>query len=176
MDGGIMEIIQFWVNVPGKNKMVPPTYTPLSEKDTPKVVDDERVKVSLIAGTIDGITGNIQTFSPLLVLRLDLRKSGAYEFEVPEKFNTLSYQLDGVVKVNKETEMRGKQMAIFSSDSGWISFEALEDTRLIVLSGAPIGEPVVAQGPFVMNTDTQILQAIRDYQMGKMGMLIEAFD
>ena len=82
------------------------------------------------------------------------------------------YLLDGVVKIN-EREITGKNFIQFNNDGDSVSLAFLEDSRCLLMSGEPIGEKIVAQGPFVMNSETEILEAYRDYQIGKMGILIE---
>lgn len=176
-NGGTMEIIQFWVNVPGKYKMVTPEYVPLSEQDTPtKILEDGLSKVQIITGEFDDIKGVIYTYSPLLILRLDLKKDATVEIAIPENYNCLVYQLDGNLEFNQETEGIKKQLSWFETEGEKIAIKAAEDTRAILLAGLPISEKVVSQGPFVMNSETQILEAMRDYQKGKMGVLIEEFD
>ena len=174
--GGTMEIIQFWVNVPGKDKMAQPEYIPLSAKDTPtKVFDDNESNIQVITGKFENLKGPIKTYSPLLILRLNLKKGINVELPIPENYNALVYQLDGKLEFNRSTEGVTKQLTWFKMDGERIGVEVLKDTRAILLSGEPISEKVVSQGPFVMNNETQILQAMRDYQMGKMGMLVEEF-
>ncbi len=175
--GGIMEIIQFWINVPGKNKMVAPEYIPLTAGQTPTYfLGDDTSNIQVIAGEYEGLKGPIPTYTPLLILRLDLKKGAEIHVPIPEEYNCLVYQLDGGLLYTDTTETSGKQLAWFDSDGQKIGIKSMEDTRAILLAGAPIDEKVVAHGPFVMNTESQILQAMRDYQMGKMGMLMEEFD
>lgn len=175
-DGGTMEIIQFWVNVPGKYKMVQPEYIPLTEKDTPtKVLKDKKSNIQLIAGRFEDLTGPVQPYSPLLIMRLNLKKDAVVGIPIPENFNALVYQLDGKLEFNNEHEGVVKQLTWFEQDGDGIEVKALEDTRAILLAGTPISEEVVTHGPFVMNTESQILEAMRDYQLGKMGMLAEDF-
>lgn len=175
-EGGTMEIIQFWVNVPGKYKMVQPEYVPLTEKDTPtKMLKDKKSNIQLIAGNFAEFKGPVSTYSPLLIMRLNLKKDAEVAIPIPEDFNTLVYQLDGKLEFNNKHEGVDKQLTWFEQDGAGIGVKALEDTRTILLAGIPISEEVVAHGPFVMNTESQILEAMRDYQMGKMGMLEEDF-
>jgi redox-sensitive bicupin YhaK (pirin superfamily) len=172
--GGTMEIIQFWVNVPVKYKMVQPEYTPLTAKETPtKLLKDNKSNIQLIAGEFDGLVGPVKTYSPLLIMRLNLMKNAVAEITIPEEFNSLVYQLDGALEFNNTTEGVSKQLTRFRNDGDGIVVKALKDTRAILLAGTPISEKVVSHGPFVMNNESQILEAMRDYQMGKMGMLVE---
>lgn len=175
-DGGTMEIIQFWVNVPGKYKMVQPEYIPLTEEHTPtKVLSDKESSIQLIAGKFAELEGPVNTYSPLLILRLNLKKNTQVEFPIRENFNALVYQLDGYLEFNNEKEGTDKQLTWFEADGDGIRIKALDNTRAILLAGTPISEEVVAHGPFVMSNESQILEAMRDYQMGKMGTLEEEF-
>jgi hypothetical protein len=175
--GGIFEIIQFWVNAPAKNKMDPPSYQSLSEKDTPRFKsEDEKTDIAVVAGEVNSVKGPIETNSPLLVLRLTIEKGGKTTIPIPEHFNTILYQLDGALFLNDNDKTNAKDMVWFKNDGNNISIEGLEDTRAIILAGKPIKEEVTTYGPFVMNNQTEIMEAMRDYQMGKMGVLIEEFE
>ena len=171
--GGENEFIQFWVNTPARFKMETPYYLPLSEQDTPKVLKDKAV-IGVVAGEFEGVKGPARTYSPQTLLRLEARKGAKLSLEIPQEFNALIYLLDGEIDLggNMATD---KDMVWFENDPGNIVFEVNKDTRLILLSGAPIEEEVTAYGPFVMNTHTEVMEALRDAQMGKMGVLIEEF-
>ena len=174
--GGDFELIQFWVNAPAKNKMDQPSYQPLQESETPFFFsEDEKVKVSVVSGTLDGVNGKIETYSPVLTARLEIGKDGKIELPVPRNFNAFIYQLDGKLSINDKTTS-AKDLTWFNNDGDRIIVEGREDTRAILLTGEPINEPIATYGPFVMNKQTQIMKALRDYQMGKMGVLIEEFD
>ena len=101
-------------------------------------------------------------------------KRPGYRYPVQEDFNTLLYLLDGALQVSGH-EVTGKTLVWFENGKEDIELEASENTRAILLAGKPLEEPVAASGPFVMNTDTEILEAMRDYRMGKMGILVEDF-
>jgi redox-sensitive bicupin YhaK (pirin superfamily) len=173
--GGEFEIIQFWVNVPAKNKMEQPFYKPITIEETPTFIsDDKKVQVGIVSGNFKNLTGIIDTFTPVTVLRMDFEKEGELEFEIPSKHNTLIYLLDGQAIINNE-EVTSKDFVWFNNDGEKIKIIANQPTRAILLSGEPIGEEVVSYGPFAMNSHTEIMEALRDAQMGKMGVLIEEF-
>ena len=177
INGGTMEIIQFWINVPDKFKMVQPEYVPLTEEETPtKILSDGKSTIQVIAGEFEDIKGVISTYSPLQILRLNLKKEVKVEIPVPANYNCLVYQLDGKLEFNEEIEGVKKQLSCFEAEGQKIAIKATEDTRAILLAGQPISEKVVSHGPFVMNTESQIMEAMLDYQMGKMGFLVEEFD
>jgi len=171
--GGTQEIIQFWVNTPAKHKMETPYYLPLSQEDTPSI-DGDNYKVQIVAGEYKGIKGPAKTFSPMLLMRGEIEAGGFAKFEIPNHFNALLYLLDGNLLVNDKVAKR-KDLLWFNNDGEVINMSANENTRFIILSGEPISEKVTSYGPFVMNTQTEILEAMRDAQMGKMGVLVENF-
>ena len=105
----------------------------------------------------------------------DMEAGGKVNLPIPNHYNAFIYQLDGALKINGGTQTKAKDLTLFNNDGAGIELEALEETRLILLSGAPLNEPVATYGPFVMNTQQEVMDALRDYQMGKMGELIEVF-
>ena len=174
MKGGLQEIIQFWVNSPAENKMEPPSYLPIEESETP-YLEGDKFRIHLVAGRYKDIEGPAPTFSPMLLMRGSLDSKGATEIETNPNFNTLIYLLDGAMNINGN-EVKAKDLIWFKNDGSIIELKAQIDTRFILLSGQPIEEEVTSYGPFVMNTQTEILEALRDAQIGKMGVLIEKFD
>ncbi len=172
--GGMQEIIQFWVNTPAKHKMEQPYYLPLAKEDTP-FLEGDKYNLQIVAGEYKEIKGPAKTFSPMLLLRGEIKSSGTLDIDIPAHYNTLMYLLDGDLTVNGEI-VKKKDLIWFKNDGECIQVSANENTRFIILSGEPIGEDVKSYGPFVMNTQTEIMQALRDAQMGKMGVLIENFD
>lgn len=172
-NGGTNEIIQFWVNTPAAHKMDLPFYQPISKEETP-VLQKDKAKIAVVAGELEGVTGPAKHLTPLTLLRVDAQGNARFSLDIPQQFNTLLYVLNGRVNVNGETA-EAKQMVWFHRDSEQIEIHAEEASRAILLSGEPIGEEVAKYGPFVMNTQTEIMEALRDSQMGKMGVLIEEF-
>lgn len=174
--GGKFEIIQFWVNVPAKHKMDQPFYQPVSAEDMPVYHSpDGLVKVGVLSGAFEGVEGPVPHPSPLVVTRMDFQEGGKVSFDLPKGFNALMYVLDGKVDVNDDQFAFDKQLVWFEQAGEHIELTASRETRSILLAGAPINEKVTSYGPFVMNDQTEVLQAIRDSQMGKMGVLIEEF-
>ncbi|MBE0571907.1 MAG: pirin family protein [Ignavibacteriaceae bacterium] len=172
-DGGEFELIQFWLNVPAKNKMEQPVYTAITKEDTPVFTSkDGKVKVGILSGNFKNLKGIVDHFSPVTVLRFDFEKEGEIEFEIPSIQNTLIYLLDGHAVINNE-DVTSKDLVWFSNDGDDIKIKSNQTSRAILLSGEPIGEEVVSYGLFVMNNHTEIMEAMRDAQMGKMGVLIE---
>jgi redox-sensitive bicupin YhaK (pirin superfamily) len=173
-NGGELEFIQFWVNTPSEHKLKAPFYMPISEADTPKI-EREGHTIWVVSGTLDGVHGAAETYSPQLLLRSTAEAGAKIDLNIPKSFNCLVYLLDGKVKVDAKT-FQGRDMVVFENDADAIQMSVLEKTRFIVLSGEPLNEPVESYGPFVMTNQTEVMQAIRDAQMGKMGVLIEEFE
>ena len=172
--GGENEFIQFWVNSPAKHKMEAPSYLPISAEETPKITQ-AGTEIAVVAGTYADVKGPASTFSPLLLLRVKMEQHAKTLLHIPAHFNALLYLLDGKLEANG-TLARAKDMVWFEQKGDSVALQAQADTRFIVLAGEPIQEEVTHYGPFVMNTQTEILEALRDAQMGKMGVLVEGFD
>lgn len=174
-NGGQFELIQFWVNSPAESKMNNYHYQPLTKEETPVVrSEDGKIQFGVVAGNLGKTKGPITTTSPMLTLRIDAESGGKMNLEIPASYNALLYILDGSLSVNGNT-YNDKQLLIFNKDGEGIRIESNVDTRAILLSGEPINEPVVSYGPFVMNSQKEIMEAIRDYQSGKLGQLVEDF-
>lgn len=172
--GGRQEIIQLWINTPAKNKMDQPVYFPLSAEEAPKIqTGDLRVSGKVFAGEILSAKGPIPSQAHVNAATFEVKKGGKISIPVPQNHNTLIYLLDGKLTVDSFGLVERLHIVHFKNDGEGISLEGLEDTRILFLSGEPLNEPVVSHGPFVMNSQTEIMEAMRDYQKGKMGVLIE---
>lgn len=172
--GGDLEGIQLWLNLPAVHKMMPPNYQHLEDKQIPKLFsDDKKIQLNIIAGKQIATKGFIKTQTPVNVFTANARENGKLEIDLPENHSSLIYLLEGKILVNDiEVLEKGKnQMITFNQDGDTIKFEAYEQSTLLILSGKPINEKVTQYGPYVMNTQTEILEAMRDYQQGKMGYL-----
>jgi redox-sensitive bicupin YhaK (pirin superfamily) len=171
--GGRQEIIQLWINTPAAHKMDQPAYFPLASKDVPQRTSDN-VELKVFSGEIDGLKGPIPSDTQVNAATVELKKGGIFKTAIPEDHNAFIYLLDGKLNLDGYGLVEGLNAVLFKKDGEGIGFEALADTRILLLSGKPLDENVVSHGPFVMNNQTQILEAMRDYQMGKMGVLIES--
>ncbi len=172
--GGRQEIIQLWINTPADHKMDQPKYYPLTAQETPVYsTENDKVTVHVQSGEIMNVKGPIPPLSEVNAATLYFKKGGLISIPVPQAHNAFIYLLDGRLRVDTFGLVDGHYAAVFNNDGEGITLEALEDTRVLLMTGAPLNEKVVAHGPFVMNSDTQILEAMRDYKMGKMGILIE---
>lgn len=175
-EGGTLEGIQLWVNLPAKNKMVIPRYQDIKAADIPQVTLEHGAKLRVVAGKFGDKRGPAQTYTDLNAWQVELAAGEGAELPIPSTHNALVYLLDGHVKLNDNFDYEGPVLLHFRNDgqSEGILLQGLaEKTRALVLTGEPIGEKVTQYGPFVMNTQTEIMEAMRDYQMGKMGVYIE---
>ena len=172
--GGDLEGIQLWLNLPAKHKIMPPNYQHLEAEQIPKVYsDDKKVKLNVIAGQQANEKGLITTQTEVNVFTANAEKDGEIQINLPDNHQSLIYLLDGDVLINSKEVLKkgGNQMIVFSTNGNLISFKANENSTLLVISGKPIKEKITQYGPYVMNTQTEILEAMRDYQQGKMGYL-----
>lgn len=172
--GGDLEGIQLWLNLPAKDKMMPPNYQHLEDAQIPKVFsEDNKVQLNIIAGNQQDKQGLIATQTAVNVFTAKADENGTMEIELPKNHQSLIYLLEGEILVNSsETLIKGeKQMIVFHQDGNFINFTAKKESTILILSGEPIKEKITQYGPYVMNTQTEILEAMRDYQAGKMGYL-----
>ncbi|HJT31313.1 MAG TPA: pirin family protein [Pirellulales bacterium] len=169
--GGVLEMVQLWVNLPAKHKMSPPRYQEIISGQIPSVGLDGGATARVIAGEFQGVEGPARTFTPVTVLDLRLKASVQIEMTFPEGFTTLVLVLKGETLMNAAKTAGEAELAIFDRAGEQLIVEATNDATLLVLAGEPIDEPVVSYGPFVMNTEDEIRQAIHDYRSGRMGHL-----
>ena len=168
--GGMMEMVQLWVNLPAKDKLAAPGYQTLLDKDIPSVeLADGAGRVRVIAGEFKGHRGPARTFTPIDVWDVRLNRDHATTFSVPVGRTLALIVLHGTVLVNGGEIAREAQMVLFDRDGADFTVEANSDATLLVLSGEPIDEPVVGYGPFVMNSEAEIVQAIQDFNSGRFG-------
>jgi redox-sensitive bicupin YhaK (pirin superfamily) len=171
-NGGKFHMIQLWVNLPAKDKSTAPGYQTLLKSDIPTVeLPNAAGSLRVIAGEFDGSRGPARTFTPVSLWEIHLKAGSKVTLTVPDGHTTAVLTLSGEVRINGEERATESELAVFERDGSDFELEALSETNLVLLSGEPINEPVVAYGPFVMNTKEEIEQAIRDFQAGKMGSL-----
>ena len=172
--GGDLEGIQLWLNLPAKDKMITPNYQHLEDEEIPKIVSkDQKVQLNIIAGNQSDVYGKILTQTVVNVFTAKAKENGQIEIEIPENHQSLIYLLDGEILINDTAVLQkgAHQMVTFHQDGNTIKFKAQKESSILILSGAPIKEKITQYGPYVMNTQTEILEAMRDYQQGKMGYL-----
>jgi hypothetical protein len=170
--GGPFEMVQLWVNLPKKDKMAAPGYQGILDAQIPSVpLAHDAGRVRVIAGNFEGFEGPANTFSAMNVWDIRLQAGKTAELPQPEGWTTQVVVLAGTVMVNGETLLREKQMATLSTEGTNVVIEANGDAKLLLLAGEPIDEPVVGYGPFVMNSQQEIIQAIADFNGGKFGRM-----
>lgn len=170
--GGDFQMVQLWVNLPAKDKMSPPKYQGIINKDIIKVeLPDNSGVVEVIAGEYQGTKGSASTFTPVHLLNTKLNKGGKATFSFPENYNTAVLVIEGNIKVNNSEEIKTDSFGLLANEGEEFSIEATDNAVVLILSGAPLNEPIVAQGPFVMNTRQELVQAMNDFNMGKFGYL-----
>jgi len=169
--GGTLELVQLWVNLPKKDKMVTPQYQDIKSEQIPVITrDNDKVKIRVIAGDFEDTKGAASTFTPINALHVLMKAGSKTDLNISSGFNSFVYVLGGNINT-QNTDIEATQLAIFSEEGNFTSITANEDSHFLLLSGEPINEKVVNWGPYVMNTQTEILEAMRDYQAGKMGVL-----
>ncbi len=170
--GGTLEMVQLWVNLPAKDKMTPPRYQTLLNQDIPVVeLPNGAGNLRVIAGEYQGLRGPAQTFSPIDVWDLRLRRDQRADFQLPAGHTLALVVLRGTVRVNGSEIVRDAQLVMFEREGSEISLEANSDATVLLLSGEPIDEPIAGYGPFVMNTQKEISEAIDDFNSGRFGRI-----
>ncbi len=170
--GGAFEMVQLWVNLPKKDKMTKPRYQGLTTAQIPKLeLANGAGSVRVIAGQYGDGKGPAQTFSPMNVWDVRATAGHRSEFQVQSGHTTSVFVLKGKIKLDNGQIVSEAELALFEREGDQFAFEATENSTLLVLSGQPLGEPIVGYGPFVMNTEKEIREAFQDYQSGRMGRL-----
>jgi redox-sensitive bicupin YhaK (pirin superfamily) len=172
--GGILQMVQLWVNLPAKHKMTAPAYQGILNQSIPEIeLSNSRGLIRVIAGEHEGQAGPAKTFTPMNVFDIRLKKGEELVLPVADGWNTSVVVLHGALEGGGDSGVVAKdaKMLMFSQDGKDIKIKALEDSVALLLSGEPIDEPIVGHGPFVMNTREQINQAISDFNSGAFGSI-----
>jgi len=170
--GGVIEMAQVWVNLPAKLKMSPPRYQDILEKQIPvATLPGGAGRVRVIAGEFMGARGPAHTFTPVEMWDVRLTKGGSADFVVPAGHTTILLVTRGTLRLNDDVIVAEGHLARLDRKGRSFRLHADTDATVLVLGGEPIDEPVVGQGPFVMNTREEIVQAARDFRSGRFGRL-----
>lgn len=170
--GGTFEMVQLWVNLRAKDKLAAPGYQAILNEDIPSInLGDDGGTVRVIAGEFAGTPGPARTFSPMHVLDLRLKRGSFQKLDVPEGWNTALIVLHGTVQVNDNAIAREAQLVVLDKAGQHLSIEANNDAVVLLISGEPIDEPIFGHGPFVMNSQDEIVQAIDDFNSGRFGQI-----
>lgn len=170
--GGTLEMVQLWVNLPAKDKMTEPGYQTLLKAQIPQLdLENNAGQLRVIAGEFSGHQGPAHTFSPLDVWDMKLNAGKTTNFTLSAGRNAILVVLKGAVEVNGQKLLHDAELALFSVEGESVTLTAHSDSVVLLLSGEPLDEPIVGYGPFVMNSQQQIVQAFSDFQTGHFGRM-----
>ncbi|ECF6268875.1 pirin family protein [Salmonella enterica subsp. arizonae] len=170
--GGELEMVQLWVNLPMKDKMTTPAYQSITQDVIPTVtLPDDAGTMRVIAGRYEEAKGPADTFSPLNVWDIRLLRDRQLTLSQPEGWSTALVVLKGNITLNGTTPVNETQLVVLSQQGKTLHFETSSDASVLLLSGEPLNEPIVGYGPFVMNTKQEIAEAVRDFNSGRFGQI-----
>ena len=170
--GGVLEMVQLWVNLPAKDKMTQPGYQAILDQNIPVIsLPDNAGMLRLIAGEFGGHAGPAQTHTPIQVWDMRLARGGITELALPEGWSVALAVLHGNVRVNSNATAREAQLVVLGQSGQKFVIEASTDAVVLLLSGEAINEPIVGHGPLVMNSQQEIMQAIDDFNSGHFGQM-----
>lgn len=165
--GGRFQGIQLWINLAAKDKMLPPQYKPITKEDM-VMLEANNMTVQLVSGKLQGREGVVSSDS--LTAMIHSEEGGEFSFDALGYETLALYILEGEMEVNG-TLAFAKQLVLFDAEEGSVTITTNKESKALLLGGNVIHEPLVTHGPFVMNNETELLEAMRDYQQGKMGFL-----
>ncbi|MBL4703621.1 MAG: pirin family protein [Flavobacteriales bacterium] len=169
------EFIQLWVNTPAKHKMDDPTYQGFTKDEIPMLISsDQLVKMKVVVGELERVNGPVDSNADVTAVMIEGLTNGKHHVDLNNDHQVLLYLLNGKVRID-EQEIEGKNLIIFEGDGQGFDIEFKEQSNALLLTGAPIKEPVASYGPFVMNNQREIINALNDARSGKMGVLNEIF-
>jgi len=170
--GGELKMMQLWVNLPAKDKMTAPGYQSITKEAIPVVaLPDDSGSLRVIAGRYGDVTGPAHTFSPVNVWDIALRQGSHLALDLPEGWSTALVVAEGDMTINGTAQAGEAQLVVLSQEGAKIHLEATRDAKVLLMAGEPLNEPVVGYGPFVMNSKTEIAQAISDFNSGRFGQI-----
>ena len=169
-EGGVFEMVQLWINLPKKNKMTKPKYQEIKNKDIPRVKLGDKTELRVIAGNYQDIRGPSNTFTDINIYDITSKNSKDINLNYKNNTNTLILIMSGELKIENKS-FKENNILIFERNGEGLNFNISKNFKGLILNSEPIDEPIVSHGPFVMNTKQEIIEAIADYQNGKMGNL-----
>ena len=170
--GGPFEMVQLWVNLPAKDKMSAPGYQGIVADDIPEVaLPGNAGTARIIAGNYGDVSGPARTFTPMNVWDLHLKAGHRIALELPEGHTTALFVLRGSLRIDDKHTVRAAELAVMEREGSQLAFDVTDDAIVLLLSGAPLNEPIVGHGPFVMNTREEIIQAFNDFNSGRFGQI-----
>ncbi len=172
--GGELEGIQLWLNLPAAKKMIPANYQHVRNHDFDVFKGaDNLTTAQVIAGKLNDLQGKIETQTPVNAYMINMQENGEFELPLDPTHQSVLYLLHGNVLVSNQATLKEEatQLIEFNQDGTGFGLKASKNSMLLFLSGTPLNEEIASWGPYVMNTQTEIMEALRDYQSGKMGYL-----
>jgi hypothetical protein len=170
--GGQFQMVQLWVNLPAKDKMSKPKYQGITrDQITSVTLENNGGCVEIIAGQFKGQEGPALTFTPINMFNAKLNAGGKADFSFNLHHNTALLVIEGEIRVNDLTTAGADHLVLLANDGEDFEIEAVTEAKILIISGKAINEPIAAQGPFVMNTEKELLEAFNDFQAGKFGEL-----
>lgn len=166
--GGRSQGIQLWINTPRAQKMDPASYQPITKNEI-ILIEKEGVEFRLVSGKYNNIKGPAKSDVITAMTRMKTNSEDILNF--PSNHNVCIYLLEGEININKSQIIKQHDLIVFKCMEGDITLNAVKASKALIMAGIPINEPMVSHGPFVMTSETEILEAMRDYQHGKMGFL-----
>ena len=168
--GGMMQMVQLWVNLRARDKSAPPRYQTLRKAQIPVVsLPDDSGTLRVIAGHFGDQRGPAKTFSPINLWDLNIQEGRSAELPLIDSHTTALLVLGGEIEAGDQQRAGEGDLVLYGRDGNGVALKAIKDSKVLVLSGEPFAEPIVGHGPFVMNSRTEIQQAFEDYQLGRMG-------
>lgn len=172
--GGVFQMVQLWVNLPSRFKMIPPRYQAISKDEIIRYLLDDKVStVGIIAGEYKAMTGPASTFTPISLFNVDLIQGSSTDFRFPESYNTGILVIEGEIKINNRETAPEDHFVWLGNEGEDFDIEAMKDSIVLILAGEPLNEPIASRGPFLMNTEEEIKQAMDDFRKGNFGYLEE---
>ena len=170
--GGPFEMVQLWVNLPAKDKMSAPGYQGIVADDIPEVaLPGNAGTARIIAGNYGDVSGPARTFTPMNVWDLHLKAGHRIALDLPEGHTTALFVLRGSLRIDDKHTVRAAELAVMEREGSQLAFDVTDDAIVLLLNGAPLNEPIVGHGPFVMNTREEIIQAFNDFNSGRFGQI-----
>lgn len=173
--GGVLEMVQLWVNLPARDKLTPAGYQTLLDTEIPRVALGEGIgSLRVIAGDYRGHRGPARTFTSMDVWDVRLQAGATLHLPIALGRNAALVALRGSIRVNDQQDVSPASLVLLERNGEHASVTALEDATVLLLSGEPIDEPIVGYGPFVMNSQAQIAEAFDDYHAGRFGQMVKS--
>lgn len=171
--GGEFQMVQLWINLKSKDKKTPAKYQSIQNAQIAKYpLADKMGFIEVIAGEHKGTKGTASTFSPVHLLNLKAKQGAKETFSFPSGYTTLLLVLEGEVKVNDDKSVTVDHLVLMEKEGEEVTIEVTKNAVVLILSGEPLNEPIAHYGPFVMNTEQELVDAVNDFNSGKFGQMI----